>query len=83
MRHLNYVLTSLASALLAIYAALWLAHPAPLEYNTVTSPPLTVQEQPHGLQLWGDWRTLFRYGAPGTNAVEIRCDRELNTCTET
>ena len=81
MRYLNYVVASLASALVATYAVLWLIHPTPLE-NTVTLPPLSVLEQPDGLLLWGGWRTMAGYETPGTNAVEIRCNRTQNTCTE-
>jgi hypothetical protein len=47
MRYLNYAVVSLASALVATYAALWIAHPTPLE-STVTLPPLAVLEQPDG-----------------------------------
>lgn len=81
MRYLNYVISSLASALLATYSVLWIVHPTPLE-STVTLPPLTVLEQPEGLLLWGGWRTVAGYEPPGTNAVEIRCNRAQNTCTE-
>lgn len=81
MRYLNYVVASLASALVATYAVLWLIHPTPLE-NTVTLPPLSVLEQPDGLLLWGGWRTVAGYEPPGTNAVEIRCIRTQNICTE-
>ncbi len=81
MRYLNYVVASLASALIATYAVLWFAHPTPLE-NTVTLPPLSVFEQPDGFLLWGGWRTVAGYEPPGTNAVEIRCNRVQNTCTE-
>ncbi|UTW07997.1 hypothetical protein [Pseudomonas benzenivorans] len=81
MRYLNYAVVSLASALVATYAVLWFIHPTPLE-NTVTLPPLSVLEQPDGLLLWGGWRTVAGYEPPGTNAVEIRCVRTQNTCTE-
>jgi hypothetical protein len=81
MRYLNYVVASLASALVATYAVLWFIHPTPLE-NTVTLPPLSVLEQPDGLLLWGGWRTVAGYEPHGTNAVEIRCNRTQNTCTE-
>ena len=77
----RYLLISLASALVATYTALWFAHPTPLE-NTVTLPPLTVTEQPDGLLLWGGWRTVAGDEPPGSNAVEIRCDRAQNTCIE-
>lgn len=82
MRYLNYVVASLASALVATYAVLWIAHPTPIELSTVTLPPLTVQEQPGGLFLWGGWRTVSGYEPPGSNAVEIRCNRAQNTCIE-
>ena len=81
MRYLNYVVASLASALVATYTVLWIAHPTPLE-STVTLPPLSVFEQSDGLLLWGGWRTVAGYQPPGTNAVEIRCNRTQNTCTE-
>lgn len=81
MRYLNYVTASLASALVATYTALWIAHPAPLE-STVRLPPLSVFEQPDDLLLWGGWRAVAGYEPPGTNAVETRCNRTQNTCIE-
>lgn len=44
---LRYLIVSLASALVAAYAALWYASPAPIEQShVVTLPPLTVQVLP-------------------------------------
>lgn len=83
MRYLNYLLVSLASAMVAAYTALWFANPAPLEQpHAVTLPPLTVQEHQGDLLLWGGWRTVAGYEHPGANAIEIRCNRESSSCTE-
>ena len=48
MRYLNYAVASLASVLVATYAALWIAHPTPLESTVTLPPPLAVLEQPDG-----------------------------------
>lgn len=80
MRYINYLLISLASALIAVYATLWLNQPSPLE--TTTIPPIVLQQTESGLVLWGGWRTVEGYVAPGTNAVEIRCNRERKSCSE-
>ena len=83
MPTLRYFAVSLASALLAAYAALWLANPAPLEQNhAVVRPPLLIQRQGDELLLWGSWKTETGYEPPGINAVEIRCNRGSATCLE-
>ena len=83
MHYFNYLLVSLASAMVAAYTALWFANPAPLERpHAVTLPPLTVQEHQGDLLLWGGWHTVAGYDHPGVNAVEIRCNPERKTCHE-
>ena len=81
MIYLRYLCVALASALVAAYAALWFASPSPLERPVVTIPPLTLE---HGsdLLIWGGWKTLEGYAYGDKSAVEIRCSRSLNTCTE-
>lgn len=80
MRYLNMLLIALASALCAAYIALWLTKPAPIENTTI--PPLIFKEEQDELVIWGGWKTVEGYQAPGTNAVEIRCNRTTNTCHE-
>lgn len=80
---LRYLSVSLASALVAAYAALWLANPAPLEQpHAVVRPPFTIEQQGDDLMLWGAWNTVAGYEPPGVNAVEIRCNRGSGTCQE-
>lgn len=80
MRYLKFLLTALASALCATYLVLWLTKPAPVENTTI--PPLIFKEEQDELVVWGGWKTVAGYQAPGTNAVEIRCNRTTNTCQE-
>ncbi|MDG9922418.1 MULTISPECIES: hypothetical protein [unclassified Pseudomonas] len=80
MRYVNMLLIALASALCAAYVALWLTKPAPIENTTI--PPLIFKEEQNELVIWGGWKTVEGYQAPGTNAVEIRCNRSSNTCHE-
>ena len=80
---LRYLSISLASALVASYAALWLAKPAPLEQlHSVVRPPLIIKQQGDDLMLWGGWGTVAGYEPPGVNAVEIRCNRGSGRCLE-
>lgn len=80
MRYINYLLIAITSALCACYSVLWLTKPSPLENTTI--PPLIFKEQLGEVVVWGGWKTIEGYQSPGTNAVEIRCSRELDTCNE-
>lgn len=80
MRYINYVLIALASSLLASHAVLWLTKPSPLE--TTTIPPMMFNQDQGELIVWGGWQTVEGYQAPGTNAVEIHCNRERGVCIE-
>nr|WP_313404111.1 hypothetical protein [Pseudomonas sp.] len=75
---LRYLSVALASALVAAYAAIWLASPAPLERTTATIPPLRVA-QGDNLIVWGGWRTVEGYDHGTTTGVEIICNRERQT----
>ncbi|MEQ6327827.1 hypothetical protein VLF92_05765 [Pseudomonas chengduensis] len=57
MTILRYLCVALASALMAAYAAIWLASPAPLERATATTLPLRVA-QGDNLIICGGWRTV-------------------------
>lgn len=80
MRYLNMLLTALASALCATYLVLWLTKPAPIENTTI--PPLIFKEEQDGIVIWGGWKTVEGYQAPGVNSVEIRCNRASSMCHE-
>ncbi|WP_241693775.1 hypothetical protein [Pseudomonas sp. OTU750018] len=83
MHYIKYLLVSLASALVAAYAALWYAAPAPIEQShIITVPPLTVQEHQGDLLIWGSWKTVAGYDQPGRNAIEIRCNQAKTVCSE-
>ena len=82
MRYLNHLIACLATALVTGYAVLWLHHPAPIESGPVTIPPLRIVHKADELLVWGGWKTQAGYVAPGTNAVEIRCNRARGRCTE-
>lgn len=83
MSYFKYLIIALASALLSAYTALWYATPATVETPySVVRPPLTVEQDDGKLLIWGGWKTLQGYEAPGTNAIEIRCERESGRCTE-
>lgn len=80
---LRYLAISLASALVAAYAALWYVSPAPIEQShAVTVPSLTVQEHQGDLLIWGSWKTVAGYEQPGKNAIEIRCNVAKSSCSE-
>lgn len=80
---LRYLTISFASALVAAYAALWYATPAPLEQShVVTAPPLIFQEYQGDLLIWGSWQTVAGYEQPGKNAIEIRCNQARTACSE-
>lgn len=81
MRYLNMLLIALASALCATYLTLWLKKPTPVDTIT-TIPPLIFKEEEGDVVIWGGWKTVAGYQAPGANAVEIRCNRTSNTCHE-
>lgn len=78
---LRYLSVALASALVAAYAAIWLASPAPLERVTTTIPPLRIA-QGDNLIIWGGWRPVQGDAYGSTNGVEIICNRERQTCME-
>jgi hypothetical protein len=80
MRYLNMLLIALASALCATYLVLWIVKPTPIESSTI--PPLIFKAEQDGVVIWGGWKTVEGYQAPGTNAIEIRCNRTSNTCHE-
>ncbi|MBD9424498.1 hypothetical protein IB232_04110 [Pseudomonas sp. PDM15] len=80
MHYVKLLLTALASALCATYIVLWFVKPAPLEITTI--PPLIFKEDRGELVVWGGWKTVEGYQTPGTNAVEIRCNRTSGTCNE-
>lgn len=83
MRYLKYLAVALASSLLSIYVALWFAAPTAVEApHTVVRPPLKIEQQDGQLLIWGGWENQRGYNAPGTNAIEIRCDRANGRCTE-
>lgn len=83
MRYLKYLAVALASALLAAYAALRFAAPATAEApHSVVRPPLLVEQSGDTLLIWGGWETQQGYEAPGTNAIEIRCERTSGRCIE-
>lgn len=78
---LRYLCVALASALVAAYAAIWLASPAPLERVATTIPPLRIA-QDDNLIIWGGWRPIEGDIYGSTNGVEIICNRERQTCLE-
>lgn len=81
MPTLRYLAIALASALVAAYAVIWLAGPAPLEQHAATIPPLKV-DNGDALIIWGGWHTVEGYDHGVTNGVEIICSRERRTCLE-
>lgn len=80
MRYINHLMIALASALVASYAVLWLTQPSPIQSTTI--PPLVFKQSQGDLTIWGGWRTVEGYQAPGINAVEVRCNRDRAICSE-
>ncbi|WP_439888295.1 hypothetical protein ACSX1C_03750 [Pseudomonas sp. MBLB4123] len=83
MPYAKYFAVALASALLSAYAALWFATPVTAETPlSVVRPPLTIEQSDETLLIWGGWETQQGYEAPGSNAIEIRCERASGRCIE-
>jgi len=80
LRVINYWLLTLLVAVLSSYVTVWFQKKA-VEVQT-TIPPMLFQYEGDDLLVWGGWRTVSGYVAPGASAVEIRCRRAQNTCTE-
>lgn len=80
MRYLDYILITVVSALCTGYSILWLTESSSIE--KITIPPLIFNVNQREILLWGGWKTVNGYQNPGINAVEIRCNREVNICTE-
>jgi hypothetical protein len=81
MRSLRYLLVSLASALASTLLTVWLLNPGPAKAS-ITLPPLKVEQAADDLLVWGSWRTVEGYEAAGANAIEVRCNRQRNSCSE-
>lgn len=83
MHYLKYLAVALASTLVSVYVALRFVAPATAEAShAVVRPPLTIDQGDEDLLIWGSWDTQRGYEAPGTNAIEIRCDRAAGRCQE-
>lgn len=83
MHYLRYIAVALASALASLYVALWFVGPVTAEApHTVFRPLLTIDQGDDDLLIWGSWQTQQGFEAPGTNAIEIRCDRAAGRCQE-
>jgi hypothetical protein len=80
MLYVRYLLIAVTSALCATYSVLWLTKPSPFESTTI--PPLIFKETKGEILVWGGWKTVEGYQTPGTNAVEVRCNRERGACSE-
>lgn len=83
MRPFKVFLLCLCVSLVSGYTALQLAAPpTELPLGAVTLPPKLIFEDDGELIVWGGWRTRDEYVAHGDVAVEIRCNMELQLCTE-
>lgn len=80
LQTLNYLLFVVLVALGSSYLTAWLQR-GDAQVST-TIPPLIFQHEGSDLLVWGGWRTVAGYVAPGTNAVEIRCRKDQKTCSE-
>lgn len=72
----------LSTCLLSIYATAWFLNPNSLEHPVVTVPPLWIEHEAGELVAFGGWATEHGYSLPGRSAVEIRCYRDRQLCTE-
>ena len=75
----------LGSAVAVAFVVVWFIPKAPSEPQAeppvTTIPPLRV-DQGDSVLIWGGWRTVAGHDLRVTNAVEIICSRELQTCME-
>ncbi|WP_437880989.1 hypothetical protein [Pseudomonas sp. LRF_L74] len=70
LRALNYLLFVVLAALGSSYLTVLLQRGDAQVPTTI--PPLIFQYEGRGLLVWGGWKTVAGYVAPGTNAVEIQ-----------
>lgn len=80
LQALNYLLLVVLVALGSSYLTAWLQQGDAKVSTTI--PPMIFQYEESDLLVWGGWRTVTGYAAPGTNAVEIQCRKERRTCSE-
>ncbi|UTW07000.1 hypothetical protein [Pseudomonas benzenivorans] len=81
MTTLKLLTTAIVSAVVTAPLAIWLTNTPPLQ-KELTIPPLLFSEDNGELVIWGAWSTIEGYKHPSTVATEIRCSKELMTCTE-
>lgn len=80
LQALNYPLFVVLVALGSSYLPVWLQKGD--AQVTTTIPPMIFQYEENDLLVWGGWKTVAGYVAPGTNAVEIQCRKDRKVCSE-
>lgn len=79
---LSTLFACLLTALVTAYATTWFLNSNSIEHPVVTVPPLLIEHEAGTLMAIGGWATTHGYSHPGRSAVEIRCYRDLQLCTE-
>jgi hypothetical protein len=82
MSHTNIIAPCLTTALITAYATTWFLNSSSIEHPVVTVPPLLIEHEAGRLMAIGGWATTHGYAQPGRSAVEIRCYRDRQLCTE-
>lgn len=82
MSRTNIIIPCLFTSLVTAYATTWFLNSNSIEHPVVTVPPLWIEQEASQLVAFGGWATEHGYSLPGRSAVEIRCYRDRQLCTE-
>ncbi|CAH0145046.1 hypothetical protein SRABI70_00383 [Pseudomonas sp. Bi70] len=80
LRAINYLLFVVLVAVASSYLTVWFQKGDAQVPTTI--PPMIFQYEDTDLLVWGGWKTVAGYAAPGTNAVEIQCRKDRKMCSE-
>lgn len=80
MTILKICIAALISALASAFITAWLMHGASVDKPTL--PPLIFSEEGGEQVIWGAWKTVQGYKAPGIHSTEIRCNKARMSCIE-
>lgn len=77
---LKICVAALAAALASALVTVGLTHSVTVDSPTL--PPLVFSEDGGDQVIWGAWKTVQGYDAPGIHSTEIRCNKARMSCVE-
>jgi hypothetical protein len=80
MTILKIITAALTSALVSAFFTVWLMHGSTVDHPTL--PPLLFSNDGGDQVIWGAWKTVQGFDAPGTYTTEIRCNKARMSCVE-